>query len=73
MALSVAAALIDPTYKEMVEALASHLCPRHVENSTTQLSARKQKWMESLTEFGHAVRKQAKCVYPEAENQMQDR
>ena len=55
IALSVAAAL-----REMVKALASHFGPIRVENSTAQLSARTQKRTESLTEFGHGVKKLAK-------------
>ena len=44
-----------------------------MENSKTQLTARMQKRMESLTEFGHTVRNLVKYAYPEAVNQMQDR
>ena len=73
MALTMTAALREPTCKEMVEAVASHFGPKHVENSKAQLSASTQKKTESLTKFGHAVRKLANDVHPEAGSQIQDR
>ena len=45
-ALSVAAAHIDPTYKEMIEALPVHFGTSHMENLTAQLSTHTLKWSE---------------------------